>query len=373
MKKNILFIIWSFSFGGGAEKILSNIVNGLDKKKYNISILEYYYVGIKKEKIDDNITLLPPIIDGTKNKFYVKFKRIIYEKILLYFMPNFVKKRYKKNKYDIEIAFNYLIPVFLLNRHGSKKICWFHGSIDNLKKDKINREFQRKALQNVDNIVAISEQTYHSIVDIYPEYKEKTSIIYNGFLFETIKKMSEAKINTNVKKIDLLFCGRLDDGKNPLKMIEILKILKRKSNNIVLGFLGDGYLLKKIKEKVKEYNLDENVIYFGYQQNPYPFIKSTKIMCMTSNAEGFPTVIIEGMTLGKPFISTPVAGIKEMSNNELCGFEVSNNDEFANKIYYILNNENLYHEMSQNCIEHVRKFSLDNQIRELEKLIKGDD
>ena len=39
-KKKILFFMWSFSLGGGAEKILSTIVSNLDPEKYDIDILE---------------------------------------------------------------------------------------------------------------------------------------------------------------------------------------------------------------------------------------------------------------------------------------------------------------------------------------------
>ena len=38
-KKKILFIIWSFTYGGGAERVLANIVNNLDKNRYDIDIL----------------------------------------------------------------------------------------------------------------------------------------------------------------------------------------------------------------------------------------------------------------------------------------------------------------------------------------------
>ncbi len=69
MKKKVLFIIWSYSYGGGAERILTNIVNNLDPSKYEIDILEYVYAGIKKEEINDNINLLNPIIDITDRSF----------------------------------------------------------------------------------------------------------------------------------------------------------------------------------------------------------------------------------------------------------------------------------------------------------------
>ena len=41
-KKKVLFIIWSFSYGGGAEKILANIVNNLDYEKYDIDVRKIF-------------------------------------------------------------------------------------------------------------------------------------------------------------------------------------------------------------------------------------------------------------------------------------------------------------------------------------------
>ena len=40
--KKILFVIYSYSLGGGAEKVLSNVVMNLDISKYDITILSVY-------------------------------------------------------------------------------------------------------------------------------------------------------------------------------------------------------------------------------------------------------------------------------------------------------------------------------------------
>ena len=52
-KKKILFIIWSFTYGGGAERVLANIVNNLDKNRYDIDIIEYWHTNINNEEIND--------------------------------------------------------------------------------------------------------------------------------------------------------------------------------------------------------------------------------------------------------------------------------------------------------------------------------
>ena len=51
IKQRVLFIIWSFTYGGGAEKILANIVNNLNREQYDIEVLEYYHSDIGKEEL----------------------------------------------------------------------------------------------------------------------------------------------------------------------------------------------------------------------------------------------------------------------------------------------------------------------------------
>ena len=53
----------------------------------------------------------------------------------------------------------------------------------------------------------------------------------------------------------------------------------------------------------------------GYVDNPYPYIKNADLFCMTSESEGFPTVLIESMIIGCPFVSTNVAGADELAMN----------------------------------------------------------
>ena len=56
-KKKILFFMWSFSLGGGAEKILSTIVSNLDPEKYDIDILEMEHFDKGYESVPENVKI----------------------------------------------------------------------------------------------------------------------------------------------------------------------------------------------------------------------------------------------------------------------------------------------------------------------------
>lgn len=364
MKKKVLFIIWSYSYGGGAERILTNIVNNLDPSKYEIDILEYVCAGIKKEEINDNINLLNPIIDITDRSFINRVNNYIKEKVV-YRFPKLLRQKYIKKDYDVEIAFNYLIPTFLLN-YNVKTIGWCHGAVTDLKENDKLKKLQKKYYDKINKIVAISNKTFDSVIDVYPEYKNKVELIYNGFDKNNIlNKINDYK----AENIDILYCGRFDENKNPAKFIEIIKNIKKVKNDIRAGMLGIGKLEENIKKMIDEYKLGDNVILYGYKDNPYPIINSTKIMCLTSCSEGFPTVLMEGMILGKPFISTEVAGTKEMSNSNKCGFVSNDNEMLCKYAIKLLEDKKLYDVMSRDSKKHAENFTLINQIKNIESII----
>ena len=181
-KKKILFFLWSFSLGGGAEKILSTIVNNLDREKYDIDIIEIEHFDKGYEPVNDNIKILKSWQDYRQSKI----KRAILWRIRKFF-PNLVRKIMVKEKYDIEISFTIINPPFEFSRDDSvKKIAWIHGSIEDFMNDSQKRNNHRKHLEVVDKIISVSEKTKESIISVYPEYEDKVLTIYNGYDFDSI-------------------------------------------------------------------------------------------------------------------------------------------------------------------------------------------
>lgn len=364
-KTKLLFIIWSFTYGGGAEKVLANFVNKLDKEKYEIDILEYWHSNNKVEKIDERINVLTPIIDESHDN---KIKKYITYLLLLFF-TYILRKKFIKKEYDYEIAWNYMIPTFLLSKK-KKTISWNHGSISDLKSNSFNRFMQQKQYKKVDKIVAISNNTYQSIIEVYPEFKDKTLIINNSFDFKDIKKLANEKTEIEKKKFTMLYIGRFDENKNPLYLIEVANQLKQKKVDFELWMIGKGDLEEKLKEKINNYHLNKRVKLLGYKSNPYPYFKLTDIVVLASKQEGFPTVIAEGLSLGKPFVSTQVGGIEELSDNQKVGFYTNDINEYIEKIILLKEDKVIYNKMSKDGKKHIAKFTQENQIEKFEKLLQ---
>ena len=220
-KKRVLFFLWSFSLGGGAEKILSTIVNNLDPEKYQIDILEIEHFDKGYEPINNSIRILKPWQDYRQSKL----KRAILWRIRKFF-PGLVRKLMVKDKYDIEISFTIINPPFVYSKDDNvKKIAWIHGSIEDFINDSKKRNSHREHLKNVDKIISVSEKTRESIISVYPEYKDKVITIYNGYDFECIMDKSKEDIDFKIENNSICVIGRIEKLKGSLDVYETIKRL----------------------------------------------------------------------------------------------------------------------------------------------------
>ena len=363
-KKKILFITWSFSLGGGAEKILENISNGLSDE-YDIDVLEINHHGIG-EGNNRKVNVLKPIFKNLENASI--FNKIKWKFFL--FFPKLFRYLVTRKKYDYEIAFNYLYPVYLLN-NDAKTISWNNGTIYNLKNHKFSRIRQGKKLKYVNKIISISEKTSESIKEIYPEYDKKIELVYNGYDFQNIHTKSLEDVNIKFEEDSLIYLGRIEESKGIKRLLEVVKNVVEKIPDKKLYLLGKGDLEEYVSKFILDNKLENNVFMLGYVKNPYPYIKKSSYAILLSEAEGFPTVLVESLALGKGFISTPVGGTKELYNNQKCGFVSDNNEEISNYLIEELRKKKEDRFInSEACKKYVDKYSLDKQIASIKKIIK---
>lgn len=385
MKKKILFIIWSFTAGGGAERILANIANDLNPNKYEIDILEIVNFDINKEEVNDNINLLKPILkynDGTyiTRKVSNLKSRFLYDTLCK--NPSKIRNKVISKKYDVEISFNYLYPTFLLSDDSEVlKLSWIHSSIEDLdyrsiedrrERIKIQEKYllQKRHLEKVDHIITISDRTFDSVNELYPHLQYKNQKIYNGYNFKDIERKREEDTGIEKKKNTIVTVSKIDERKNIPLLIEAAKLLKERSLEFNIDIIGEGLETNNIKKLIKEYNLDDRITMHGFISNPYPYMKNADVYCLTSFVEGFPTVLVESMSCGCPFVSTKVAGLSELNPEESCGISVDwDANSVADALELMLTNNELRTKKSKNCIEIIKQFTLENQIKNIERLL----
>ncbi|EOB20767.1 hypothetical protein D061_09362 [Streptococcus pneumoniae 1488] len=104
-KKKILFFMWSFSLGGGAEKILSTIVSNLDPEKYDIDILEMEHFDKGYESVPKHVRILKSLQDYRQTRWL----RAFLWRMRIYF-PRLARRLLVKDDYDVEVSFTIMNP-----------------------------------------------------------------------------------------------------------------------------------------------------------------------------------------------------------------------------------------------------------------------
>lgn len=363
-KKKILFFMWSFSLGGGAEKILSTIVSNLDPEKYDIDILEMEHFDKGYESVPKHVRILKSFQDYRQ----ARWLRALLWRMRIYF-PRLTRRLLVKDDYDVEVSFTIMNPPLLFSKRKEvKKISWIHGSIEEFLKDSSKRESHRRQLDDADTIVGISKKTSHSIKEVYPDYASKLQTVYNGYDFKTILEKSQEKIDIEIEPQSICTIGRIEENKGSDRVVEVIRLLHQEGKNYHLYFIGAGDMEKELKKRVKEYGLENYVHFLGYQKNPYQYLSQTKVLLSMSKQEGFPGVYVEALSLGLPFVSTDVGGAEELSQEGRFGQIIESNQEAAQAITNYMTSASNFdvNEASQ----FIQQFTIAKQIEQVEKLLE---
>ena len=363
-KKKILFFMWSFSLGGGAEKILSTIVSNLDPEKYDIDILEMEHFDKGYESVPKHVRILKSFQDYRQ----ARWLRALLWRMRIYF-PRLTRRLLVKDDYDVEVSFTIMNPPLLFSkRREVKKISWIHGSIEEFLKDSSKRESHRRQLDVADTIVGISKKTSHSIKEVYPDYASKLQTVYNGYDFKTILEKSQEKIDIEIEPQSICTIGRIEENKGSDRVVEVIRLLHQEGKNYHLYFIGAGDMEEELEKRVKEYGLENYVHFLGYQKNPYQYLSQTKVLLSMSKQEGFPGVYVEALSLGLPFVSTDVGGAEELSQEGRFGQIIESNQEAAQAITNYMTSASNFdvNEASQ----FIQQFTIAKQIEQVEKLLE---
>lgn len=184
----------------------------------------------------------------------------------------------------------------------------------------------------IDRLLAVSEKSLQEMA-FEKMYRSKAIVVGNPLDGDRIRKKAAILLpELEGKKCDLIFVGRFAEEKNPQRFIYLVADLYNNGwSDIRAWMLGEGELQQQCTRIIKELGLQNNIELMGFQKNPYPYIRKSRILCLTSRWEGFGLVAAEANILGVPVLSTDTAGCKEMFGDT--AFEICRSDEeFLTKI-----------------------------------------
>lgn len=228
-----------------------------------------------------------------------------------------------------------------------------------------------------DSVVVVSKtlfQKYQKLVD-----SSKLKLIYlQNIRKPSVNEKSLWPIATGNNYLKLIMVGSTQENKNQMLAIEAVNELKKteqiKLQLLIVGAGNDAYS-KALREKVLQYQLQDQVYFMGYIDNPYPYIMGADCVLMLSNFESFSRVIIEAMSCEKTVIApSNSGGPNELITNGSTGliYKKDSASDLASKISYVYNNRKLTEEMGANAKEFSNNFHKpDKYYKELDELLKS--
>ncbi len=123
----------------------------------------------------------------------------------------------------------------------------------------------------------------------------------------------------------LVCVGRLDEQKGHLLLVEAAAKLNAEGLDFKLVFVGDGSLRTEIETAIAQFNLHNRIEITGWASNSQvrEQILAARALVLPSFAEGLPVVIMEALALGRPVISSCVAGVPELIEHGKCGWLIT--------------------------------------------------
>ena len=333
----ILLTIGDITLKGGAERVVSNLVNAYVQIGLDVEILSFYKSGDKEAfELDNRVKL-----SYMHQKSFDKKRKNFFYKMSYKFIESYILKRDFKDK-DFIIFNN--SPHFPLFKNKNTKYIRINHTASK------GRYLKRYDYFDALVLIATGE------IDFWKKHHKSVAIIPN-FL------PNISNLNTNYSQKVVVSVGRLSKEKGFLRLIDIWKLIQdsKEFKDWKLHIVGDGELKEKIENKIKDLNLTNSIILKPFTKDVESEYLSASIYAMTSHFEGFGMVLIEAQSYALPTISFDIAtGPRDIIENEKSGYLIEDNNlnEYATKLKTLMQDESLRAKMGAKSKEIVKsKFS----------------
>ena len=301
--------------GGGAERVLINLLNLLDYEIYSVDFI----VLMGKGELWDSI---PPMVNKKEANFSPLFIKII---ITIFRKTNinlfWLLGGKVRGNYDVGISFMdsvFTELLFIKELKLGKKIAVLHSSYKSYSnRSKFIKGSYKKVIceryRKLDNIIAVANESKQEFIELFGnEYP--VEVIYNPLDIKDIlnKSTQGVPVELNKEVFNFVAVGSLLPVKDYALLLKASFLLKKNGYNFHLHILGVGELKEKLSSLIEELNLTDLVTLQGFKKNPYTWIKNADVFMMSSIVEGLPTVLCESLILGTPVIVPNVPGCREV-------------------------------------------------------------
>ncbi len=373
-KIKIVFFISDLG-GGGAERVLLNILRNIDRSHFIPILFLFKRYGILLSSLPQDIEVYS--LKELKGKFWYGFQWL---NLLIQFAKHLRKIRphvvFSLMWYPNAIA----ILAKILNGLNFKVIVSertstfiYESRFVNYLRSLVIHFLYPKA----DIIISPSKGIAEDLILSYGISKEKIRTAHNPVDLNTIHERAKESLNhpwyKNGEDI-IIAVGRLGKEKGFDYLIKAISFLSKNGIDFKLIIIGEGNERKSLQSLAGELNLENRIDFAGFQENPYKYLSRSKIFVLSSIYEGFPNVLLEALSLGVPSIATRCpTGPEEIITDGVDGILVppANEKALAEAIKRVLLDEALRKRLSESGRKRAEEFRVEKIVKQFEDVIEA--
>jgi glycosyltransferase involved in cell wall biosynthesis len=286
--------------GGGAERIMVMLANGIIERGYKVDLVLVKAEGPYLKDVSSDVR----IIDlGASRVMTSMFKLVRYLR----------KERPHSLLSALTHANILAVWVRMLARVQTRVIVSQHAhhsrSVQNARnvRSRIISLIMKPSYKRADGTIAVSQGVADDLAKIIQCSKNDISVVYNPVDVTNIRQKAEEPLthpwfSSNQPPV-ILAVGRLVKQKDFDTLIRAFGLV-RKERPARLMVLGEGREREKLLALIKNLGLEQDVTLHGFVENPFKYIKHAAVFVLSSLWEGFGNVIVEAMALGTPVVAT---------------------------------------------------------------------
>lgn len=308
-KKKVLQYFWGKLDAGGAETLIINIFEKIDKTKFDIDFLVYenkdYFYNDKVKQMGGNIIAL------SNRESRLLPIRIFKRWKNLYILLKYGKYDVFHCNCDFSLKF---VELLIAKKAGIKKrICHSHNSALEKKtlKGKISYIIHivcRPLLVSLaTDLIACSEESANWLYGKNVQKKKKPIVLNNGIdaMYYEFDKSTRDIYRSKLKVKDEILLGnigRFTYVKNQRYLIDIVKCAKKRDLDVKAILIGEGDLLEETKAYARTVGVEERIIFTGLTNKVRDYLMAMDCYVMPSLYEGLPVSGIEAQATGLPCV-----------------------------------------------------------------------
>jgi glycosyltransferase involved in cell wall biosynthesis len=248
----------------------------------------------------------------------------------------------------------------------ARAIVTIHDAIPAVHPELTSPEFARvfagaaEAARVADLVLTPSESAKRDLTERVGVPPEKIRVLLEApaACFRVLSEDERRQFAPEIDRPYALIVGSLEQRKNPVVVLDALRLLGREDDDILAVFVGPeaGFDLAR---EANVRGVAERVRYLGRVPDEVlvGLYNGARVLLFPSLYEGFGLPLVEAFACGTPVIASKAASIPEVAGDAALLFEPTNASALAESLRRVLHSPDLQAELRQRGTERLRRFS----------------